>query len=125
MTIIGKQYDDSQFIIEHLSQYFGINMNEHLSEMDKAMARAFLKLVEDSLFWSELMIEIFVVVVVQFQKQNLMFYSLFFPFSAFTVKNLKVYSEKVDKEFFFREEKKFSVDLLDRPMNVIKKEPTK
>ncbi|GAB1608546.1 failed axon connections homolog [Argonauta hians] len=43
---------DSQFIIEYLNARFDINLNAALSDEEKAIARAMLKMTEESLYWT-------------------------------------------------------------------------
>nr|XP_022344210.1 failed axon connections homolog [Crassostrea virginica] len=52
------QVSDSQFCIEFLKKKKGIDLNRGLSEQQKAIARAFLKLIEENLYWA-LCIELF------------------------------------------------------------------
>lgn len=47
-----EEYPDSNFIIEYLSSYFSTSMENHLSNTDKAISRAFLKMIEENMSWS-------------------------------------------------------------------------
>ena len=42
---------DSQFCIEYLNKELGIDLSRQLSPQDKAIARAFQKMVEENLYW--------------------------------------------------------------------------
>lgn len=42
---------DSQFIIDYLSQRLDKDLSKNLSPTQKATQRAFLKMIEESLFW--------------------------------------------------------------------------
>ena len=46
-----QEYPDSNFIIEYLSSYFSVSMEKHLSDTDKAISRAFLKMIEENMTW--------------------------------------------------------------------------
>lgn len=46
-----EEYPDSNFIIEYLSSYFSTSMENHLSNTDKAISRAFLKMIEEDMSW--------------------------------------------------------------------------
>ncbi|XP_045188690.2 failed axon connections homolog [Mercenaria mercenaria] len=48
----GKAVADSQLAIEFLKKKFGVDADGHLTEGDKAVARAFLKLTEENLYWT-------------------------------------------------------------------------
>jgi len=52
ITLNTEEYHDSQFIIEHLSKVYGNDLHDSLSEGEKGIARAFLKLVEESFKWT-------------------------------------------------------------------------
>ncbi|VDN06273.1 unnamed protein product [Thelazia callipaeda] len=47
----GRQIPDSNFCIDHLTQVFKIDMDERLNAMEKAHARAFSYLLEESIRW--------------------------------------------------------------------------
>ncbi|KAK3096269.1 hypothetical protein FSP39_025147 [Pinctada imbricata] len=47
-----EEIPDTNFIIEYLSKYFNKDPDEGLTSVDKGIARAFLKMVEDSTSWS-------------------------------------------------------------------------
>ena len=47
----GTAVADSQLCIEYLKEKLQIDMNSHLTEEQKAAARAFLKLAEENLYW--------------------------------------------------------------------------
>ncbi len=42
---------DSQFIMDYLKDKYDKDLSKNLSQTDKAIERAFLKLTEESLFW--------------------------------------------------------------------------
>lgn len=42
---------DSEFCISYLKNKYNVDLSSHLSPVDKAIARAFLKLNEESLRW--------------------------------------------------------------------------
>ena len=42
---------DSQFIIDYLSEKLDKDLSKNLSPTQKATQRAFLKMIEESLFW--------------------------------------------------------------------------
>lgn len=52
ITLNGVNYADSQFIIDFLSKQRSIDLNRNLTQEQKAIARAFLKLGEESLKWA-------------------------------------------------------------------------
>lgn len=47
----GTPIADSQFITEFLAEKLGKDLSSHLSDVDKSIERAFLKMTEESLFW--------------------------------------------------------------------------
>ena len=47
----GKEIPDSNFIIEYLCDYFKKDPYPGLSDVDKATARAFLKMIEENTTW--------------------------------------------------------------------------
>ena len=47
----GEEIPDSNFIIEHLCKYFNKDPYPGLTEVDKAIARAFLKMIEENTTW--------------------------------------------------------------------------
>lgn len=47
----GEEVADSHFCIEYLNEKLGIDLNAHLSEEERAIARAFQKLADEDLFW--------------------------------------------------------------------------
>ncbi|CAC5377003.1 unnamed protein product [Mytilus coruscus] len=47
-----KEYPDSNFIIEYLTDYFSVTMENCLSDVEKAISRAFLKMIEEDMTWS-------------------------------------------------------------------------
>lgn len=51
IEINGVQIADSQFIIEHLSKKLNKDLSQYLSDSDRGIERAFLKMTEESLFW--------------------------------------------------------------------------
>lgn len=50
ITLNGREIGDSQLCIEYLSDAFNIDLNKNSKSSEKAAARAFLKLAEESLF---------------------------------------------------------------------------
>ncbi|EDO34760.1 predicted protein [Nematostella vectensis] len=48
----GKHVADSQFCIEYLTREFGVDLDEGLSEADKAVATAFRVMLEENTFWT-------------------------------------------------------------------------
>lgn len=55
ITLNGLTIGDSQFIIEYLSKTFDKDLSKNLSEKERAIERAFLKLTEESLSWFVIM----------------------------------------------------------------------
>lgn len=51
ITLNGEHYSDSQFVIEFLIKKYNKDLSAHLSPAEKALARSFLKLNEESLRW--------------------------------------------------------------------------
>jgi len=51
ITYNNQDVADSSMCIDFLKNVTNVDMNGHLSESDKAIARAFQKLVEEELFW--------------------------------------------------------------------------
>ena len=51
ITYNGEDVADSQFCIEYLNEKFGVDLNAHLTEEEKAIARAFQKMTEENLYW--------------------------------------------------------------------------
>ena len=51
MTYNGEDVADSQFCIEYLKDKLGISLDKHLSAEERAIARAFQKMVEENLYW--------------------------------------------------------------------------
>jgi hypothetical protein len=49
----GEELDDSFFIIQFLTQTFDKDLSIHLTHTQKAVSRAMLKLIEESLSWYE------------------------------------------------------------------------
>ena len=47
----GTEIPDSNFIVQHLSEYFKKDQEEGLSPEQQAIARSFLKMAEDSTTW--------------------------------------------------------------------------
>lgn len=48
----GEIFSDTHFIIQFLNRKFDIDLNQHLSQTEKAVARAMQKMTEENLFWS-------------------------------------------------------------------------
>ena len=53
ITYNGVDIGDSQLCIEFLMKEFNVDLSAHLSALEKSQARAYLKLVEESLRWLE------------------------------------------------------------------------
>lgn len=51
ITYNGEDVPDSDFGIQFLSKKLGKNLNKEFSPSDQGIARAFSKLVEESIFW--------------------------------------------------------------------------
>lgn len=51
ITLNGQVFADSQFIIDHLSKVYDRDLSKNLSDKEKAIERAFLKMIEESLNW--------------------------------------------------------------------------
>ena len=51
ITLNGVDVADSQFCIEFLMKHFDKDLSKDLSPLERAIARAFLKLTEESLRW--------------------------------------------------------------------------
>ena len=51
MEFNGQAVADSQLCIEYLKKKLDIDPNIHLSEEQKSVGRAFLKLTEENLYW--------------------------------------------------------------------------
>lgn len=47
----GKEVADSNFCIEFLSKEFGVDVDDHLTVEQKAMARAILVMLEENTYW--------------------------------------------------------------------------
>lgn len=48
----GEVISDTHFIIQFLNEKFNVNLNNKLSETQKAVARAMQKMTEENLFWA-------------------------------------------------------------------------
>jgi hypothetical protein len=51
ITLNGKEFHDSQFVIEHLTKLKEKDLNANLNQAQKATSRSFLKLLEESFKW--------------------------------------------------------------------------
>jgi len=51
ITFNGVEIGDSFFIIQFLAKKFGKDLSIHLTQTQKAVSRAMLKLTEESLYW--------------------------------------------------------------------------
>ena len=51
MTMNGIDTADSQICLELLAKHFSKDLSSHLSEEERATARAFHMLIEDHLYW--------------------------------------------------------------------------
>jgi hypothetical protein len=51
ITLNGVDIADSQFCIEYLTEAFGKDLSDHLSQAEKSISRAFSKLCDESLRW--------------------------------------------------------------------------
>lgn len=47
----GEAIEDSNFIIDHLSQVFDIDLDKNLSDIDKANAHALKRMIEENTRW--------------------------------------------------------------------------
>uniref|UniRef100_A0A0L8FH13 GST N-terminal domain-containing protein n=2 Tax=Octopus bimaculoides TaxID=37653 RepID=A0A0L8FH13_OCTBM len=52
ITYNGEVVSDSQFIIEYLNKKFNLDLNSHLSEEQRGVARAMQKMIEENLYWA-------------------------------------------------------------------------
>ena len=52
ITLNGEEIADSQFCIEFLSKKFNVNFTSNFSAAENGIARAFLKMTEESFFWT-------------------------------------------------------------------------
>ncbi|CAH1784744.1 unnamed protein product [Owenia fusiformis] len=48
----GESVADSQFCIDYLNKKLDIDLNSHLTESEKGIARAFQKMTEENLYWA-------------------------------------------------------------------------
>ncbi|XP_077982058.1 failed axon connections homolog [Glandiceps talaboti] len=48
----GETMGDSSFIIEFLNKKFQVDLSQHLSPQERAIARAFQKMAEENLYWT-------------------------------------------------------------------------
>ena len=44
-------FSDSQFCIEYLTKYYGKDLSDNLTRVEKSVGRAFFKMAEESLKW--------------------------------------------------------------------------
>jgi len=51
ITLNGQEYTDSSLCIELLSRKYQKDLSSHLTEEEKAVARAFQIMAEEHLFW--------------------------------------------------------------------------
>ena len=51
ITYNGVDIGDSQLCIEFLMKEFNVDLSAHLSALEKSQARAYLKLIEESMRW--------------------------------------------------------------------------
>ena len=51
ITYNGEDVADTQFCIEYLNKKLGKDFNSHLSNTERAVARAFLKMTDENLYW--------------------------------------------------------------------------
>ena len=47
----GEQFPDSNMIVTYLSKYFGKDPFPDLSQVDRAIGRAFIKMLEENTAW--------------------------------------------------------------------------
>lgn len=47
----GRIVPDSSFILKYLKETYGDNIDSHLSDIDKAIAHAFIKMIDENLYW--------------------------------------------------------------------------
>ena len=52
ITFNGEDISDSEFCIKFLKEKFNKDLSSHLTPVEKAIARSFLKLHEESLRWA-------------------------------------------------------------------------
>jgi hypothetical protein len=52
MTVNGQVVADSYFCINYLKEHFKVDLSAHLTPVERAQARSFLKLAEESLRWA-------------------------------------------------------------------------
>ena len=51
ITLNGVDVSDSQFSVEYLTKHFGKDLSDGLTNEQKSIGRAFLKMMENSFFW--------------------------------------------------------------------------
>ena len=51
ITLNGEEYSDSQFIMEMLATKYNKDLNKNLTEEELAIARAFLVMADEHLYW--------------------------------------------------------------------------
>ncbi len=47
----GRVIPDSSYILRYLKETYGDNVDSHLSDKDKAIAHAFIKMIDENLYW--------------------------------------------------------------------------
>ena len=51
ITLNGIEMGDAEFIIDHLSKRYNVHFSQNHSQEQNAVARAFRKMAEESLYW--------------------------------------------------------------------------
>ncbi|EDV22397.1 Failed axon connections-like protein [Trichoplax sp. H2] len=52
IAIDGKEIADSAFCVQYLNKRFNIDLDSHLNESQKAIAHAYIKMLEENTFWA-------------------------------------------------------------------------
>jgi hypothetical protein len=52
MTLNGQDVSDSYFCINHLKNHFNVDLSAHLNPLERATARSYMKMAEESLRWA-------------------------------------------------------------------------
>jgi hypothetical protein len=52
MTLNGLDVADSYFCINYLKKYFSVDLSTHLTPLEQATARSYMKMTEESLRWA-------------------------------------------------------------------------
>ncbi len=51
ITYNGVDVEDSQLCIDYLNKECGVDLSRHLSPTDRAIARAFVRMMEEAHYW--------------------------------------------------------------------------